>query len=376
MTENTPETPTPPAPGLPGPVPPGGGLTRNLLIGVVVVSLSVAGATAVYLLVKHRGDVSEKTTGGQMQTLTQEYTELKKKYEDLEVDRNNVLAQTKTLLQEKSQWTETQAQVENLKKTNRLYLTQKDKILSDNQKLKADMASILESFETLKESYKELQAKEEQAEKENANLRDLLTKQVQATPEYQVLDRESKRLRDENLRLGETINLLEERIKKALDRIKKDQIRELSLVRQVREQKTSLDELRAHNTALGKGNQDLNDLISQAPDKIKEMAAQNSVLLKETAEMHYNMAVFFTDNKEFTRAEAEYKRALDFDPNNLKVHYNLGYLYAEELHQPEKAASHLEKFLQIDPSSKDSESVRSYLSTLSVWNTSLKPKKR
>ena len=190
-----------------------------------------------------------------------------------------------------------------------------------------------------------------------------------------MLDREAKRLRAENARLGETINLLEDRIKKALDRINKDQIREVSLVRQVREQKMSLDALRAQNGSLTKGNAELNQLINQAPDKIKDMAAQNTALLKETAEMHYNMGVFFTDNKEFERAEKEYQRALEFDPNNLKVHYNLGYLYAEDLNRQDKAVFHLEKFLQIDPAAKESEAVRSYLTTLSVWNASIHSKK-
>ena len=120
----------------------------------------------------------------------------------------------------------------------------------------------------------------------------------------------------------------------------------------------------------------LNDLINQAPDKIREMAAQNTTLLRETAEMHYNMGVFFTNNKEFARAEKEYLRALDFDPNHLKVHYNLGYLYAEDLDKQDKAVEHLQKFSQIEPSSKESEAVRSYITSLSVWNGSIHPKKR
>ena len=352
-------------------------MNKNIQIGVVMVSLSVAGAGSLYLLVKHPGVLgTEKKPSPQTVKLEQDLTDLKKKYDELEIDRNNVLSQTRNLLQEKAQWAETQAQVETLKKTNHLFMQQKDKILSDNQKLKTDLSTLLENFDSLKESYQELQAKQEAAEKENANLRDLLTKQVEATPEFQVLDREAKRLREENAKLGEIINGLDEKIKKALDRINKDQVREVSLVRQVREQKQTLDALRTQNGTLNKGNTELNELINQAPDKIKAMAAQNTALLKETAEMHYNMAVFFTDNKEYDRAEKEYLRALDFQPDNLKVHYNLGYLYAEDLNQQEKAAYHLEKYLQIDPNTKESESIRSYLSTLSVWNTSIHPKKR
>jgi tetratricopeptide (TPR) repeat protein len=247
-------------------------------------------------------------------------------------------------------------------------MEQKEKLLADNQRLKGDLATLLENFDTLKEAYQELQAKEEASQKENAELRSLLTKQVQAAPEYQMLDREAKRLREENAKLGETINLLDARLKKALERIKRDQERDVSQLRQIREQKLGLDTLRSQIGSLTSGNRELNQLINEAPDKIRVMAAQNKQLLRETAEMHYNMGVFFTDNKEFTRAEKEYRRALDFDPENLKVHYNLGYLYAEDLNKQDKAAFHLEKYLQLSPDAKDSEAVRATITTLSVWN--------
>ena len=354
------------------PLPPGkflSPMSRNLLIGAVVVSLAAAGTSAIYLLVKHQDALNGKSASGPTKKLEADYAELKKKYEDLEIDRNNVLTQTKNLLVEKAKWEEMAPQVENLKKTNRVFREQKDKILSDNLRLKTEISEFVQNFDSLKESYQELLAKQEAAEKENADLRRLLTQQVEATPEFQVLDRESKRLREENLKLGETINLLEERIKKALDRIKKDQAREISLVRQVHEQKASLDGLRSQNGSLAKGNQDLNVLVSQAPDRVRNIAAQNQVLLKETAEMHYNMGVFFTDNRQFPQAEKEYLRALDFDPNNLKVHYNLGYLYAEDMDKHDKAMFHLQKYLQLDPNARESEAIRSYIAERQVWNS-------
>ncbi len=343
---------------------------RNILAGIVVVSLATAGTAATYLLVKHNGGLSggKSAPSGEMQKLQNDYAELKKKYEDLEVDRNNVLSQTKNLLQEKAKWDEMSVQLENLKKTNRVFMEQKEKLLNDNVRLKSEIAEFLQSFESLKESYQELLAKQETAEKENADLRRLLTEQVENTPQFQTLDREAKRLREENQKLGETINLLEERIKKALDRIKKDQIREVSLVRQVHEQKASLDQLRSQNGSLAQGNKDLNLIINQTPERVKDIAAQNQQLLKETAEMHYNMGVFFTDNKQYPQAEKEYLRALDFDPNNLKVHYNLGYLYAEDLDKQDKAVMHLEKFLQLDPDAKESEAIRAYIAERQVWN--------
>lgn len=352
------------APG--GKLPPN--FTKNFLLGVIVLALTIAGTSLIYILLKQKGGQTKALSGGNAQKLQQDYDDLRKKFNELETDRNNVLSQTRTLLQEKAQWQGVQEQLENLKKTNKAFAAQKEKLLSENQRLKAEAAEILQSFEGLKQSYQDLLAKQEEAQKENAQLRDLLTKQVQATPEYQLLDREAKRLREENEKLGQTINLMEGKLRLALDRIKKDQEREISMLRQVRGQKQMLDEVRAQNEALTKTNQELNGLIKQAPGRIKDMAAQNRSLLKETAEMHYNMGVFFTQNKQFPQAEREYVRALDFDPNNLKVHYNLGYLYAEDLDRHDKAMFHLEKYLQIDPNSKESESIRSYIATRQTWN--------
>ncbi len=347
-------------------------VARTFLMGVIIFAITIAGASLVYLLIKQAGKSdkhSSNRSSKESQKLEQDFSDLKKKYGELEADRNNVLLQAKNLLQEKAKWTEAEEQLENLKKTNKIFMQQKEVLLSENQKLKAEVTSILQNFEGLKESYQDLLAKQEAADKENASLRDLLTKQVQATPEYQLLDRESKRLREENEKLGQVITSMEAKLKLALDRIKKDQVREISMIRQIRSQKQMLDAIRAQNKAISKTNKELNELISQAPGRIKDMAAQNQALLHETAEMHYNMAVFFTENKQTTQAEREYLRALEFDPNNLKVHYNLGYLYAEEMDKHDKAMFHLEKYLQLAPNSKESEAIRTYIATRQAWDS-------
>ncbi len=357
--------PPPPAPERPKT---SSNLTRNFLLGVIVLAMTVAGTGVVYLLVKQQKSKNPRPTAEQTSQMEQEFSELKKKYDELETDRNNVLSQTRTLLQEKAQWQGTQEQLENLKKTNKVFMAQKEKLLAENQKLKAEVESVIQNFDGLKQSYQDLLAKQEESDKENAALRDLLTKQVQAAPEYQLLDREAKRLAEENEKFGQTINLMENKLKLALDRIKKDQQRELNMLRQVRGQKDLLEDVRAQNEILSRTNKELNDLINQAPGHIKDMAFQNQALVKETAEMHYNMGVFFSENKKFEQAEREYARALEFDPNSLKVHYNLGYLYAEDLNNHDKAMFHLEKYLQMDPNSKESEAIRSYIASRQAWN--------
>ncbi len=206
------------------------GLSRNILIGLMVTALSVAGASAVYLVIKTKPDLFRPQPAADYQKLEKENQELKKKYEELELDRNNVLSQTKNLLQEKAQWSEMEVQLENLKKANKSFMAQKDRLLQDNERLKAEVAAVIQNFDALKQSYQEMLEKQDAIDKENTSLRTLLTQQVQSSPEYQVLDREAKRLREDNAQLGETISVMESKLKKALERIKKDQTREMSMI--------------------------------------------------------------------------------------------------------------------------------------------------
>ena len=73
------------------------------------------------------------------------------------------------------------------------------------------------------------------------------------------------------------------------------------------------------------------------------------------------MGVFFTQKKEYDRALTEFQRALDFDPTNAKVLYNLGYLCAEHFENHEKAVEYFKRYLQLSPSSKESEAIKSYV---------------
>ena len=59
------------------------------------------------------------------------------------------------------------------------------------------------------------------------------------------------------------------------------------------------------------------------------------------------MGVFYTKQREYARAAAEFAKALEIDPNDAYSHFNLGYIYAEYLINRHKAMDHFRHFLRL-----------------------------
>jgi len=103
------------------------------------------------------------------------------------------------------------------------------------------------------------------------------------------------------------------------------------------------------------------------PGKFAELAGQNKRLIDDTADMHYNLGVFYTNNHEYKRAVQEFGKALKIRPNDAGANYNLGYIYAEYLVDRPKAIKFFKDYLTFAPDAKDAEWVRKYILTWQSW---------
>jgi len=101
--------------------------------------------------------------------------------------------------------------------------------------------------------------------------------------------------------------------------------------------------------------------MKTVPKKTAQMAHENTELIEDTASMHYNLGVFYAENKRFDRAISEFKRALDLNPHDSRAHYNLGYLYAQEYENHRLARGHFLKYLKLAPDDDGAGWVNSYL---------------
>lgn len=331
-----------------------------LALGALVAASATGAATFKYLPNKNESlQLRELRAANQKMKI--DHDRLKTENTNLASDRDNILAQTKNLLADKAKFSEVQEERDQLASGNEALTKQKDKLHRDSQKMKKDLEDVVNHFDRLKVSYQEMDSKRAALARENDDLRKTLQRKVQAAPEYQALEKQSKALVAENRTLAATIAALDIKMKKTLERVKRIQDRDLKFAKQIDGLKKETSALKAENTKLVDSNKLMNQKVDDAPARFKAMAVENNALYKETAEMHYNLGVFFTENRKYPNAVKEFERALVFNPNNAKVHYNLGYLYSEELKQHDRAMMHFGRFLEIDPNSKESNDVRAYL---------------
>ena len=81
----------------------------------------------------------------------------------------------------------------------------------------------------------------------------------------------------------------------------------------------------------------------------------------ERQKLCYNLGCVYRAAKEYKKAEVEYIKALDLNPNDPAVHFNLAVLYDDDLKDAKKARKHYEKFLELAPDDKDAQLVREWL---------------
>jgi len=290
-----------------------------------------------------------------------QYEELKKQYDALEADRQNILEQTKHLFTVKSELTQIQEGQEAIKEIAASMARRNRRLHEVSRKRRGEASSLVRYNDQVESAYGELLPKYEQLVEENAQLSVALLEKVDQTPEYQRMAGEV-----ESLRKAVQIKEDEARRRAAeIDDLKKKtgilEDKENRLSEELEIKKDDLTNLRAERESLVEINADLAKAVEEMPKKFENMSKQNHLLLKETADMHYNMGVFFIENRNYQRALNEFERALEFDPNHAKVHYNLGYLYSEQLKEHDRAMYHFRRYLTIEPQSEKAESVRDYL---------------
>lgn len=105
-------------------------------------------------------------------------------------------------------------------------------------------------------------------------------------------------------------------------------------------------------------------------------ARQEIAQLKETLEVerrthmlemrfsYYNMGCVYRAAGEYERAESEFLKALEVDPDDPAVHYNLAILYDDDLGRKADAKRHYEKFLELAPNDPDAAHVLEWLSMM------------
>jgi len=277
--------------------------------------------------------------------LKNEHTALAKELEVVRDDRNNILLQLKNLLPEKNKAKELQAALDNLIQESDSLKKSKQELENYNNNLESEGKKLRLAQKELSEQKEKLQA---DLEREKNRSR---SRQLEA--QMKALEKEKSSLSAENRQLLQKCGVLQKS--------------EAELKAESEELKRNVSDFTQKLSSALQKNKELAQGVKNMPAKFSEIARQNKMLLKQTSQMHYNLGVFYTKNKEYERAVAEFERVVEINPDDAYAHFNLGYIYAEYIVNRPKATEHFRHFLRLAKSDdQDVDWVKKYLLT---WET-------
>ena len=294
-----------------------------------------------------------------------DYNELKSQYEAVVADRDNIIAQTKLVLEQKDKFQDAQTQInvkteegQKIKQEAEAQLKEKD---AAAKKLQDELNARLDQNTLLQQKVDELQQAQAQTVRENENLKNSLEKlQI----EYKIIPDTKKtisRLTEENTSLAREVKNSQNKFRQLEDQ-KLDAYAQVETYR-----RQVLDFRKRYEGALAK-NREFEKKIASVPSRFAEMARENKVLIKETALMHYNLGVFYTQSKEYSRAIAEFEKAIELNPEDPYAFYNLGYIYAEYVVNRPKAIDCFRHFMKLAKAEdSDLDWVKKYILTWQTW---------
>jgi len=301
-------------------------------------------------------DEFSKRIGGinaNFSTLEQNYTQLQNDFNAVKTDRDNLLVQIKGLLAERGRAQELEAAMGTIKS--------EDEVLrKDNEDLEGQNTSF-------KDEIKRLEVSRVQIASEVGQLKDALAT-AQSKSGEKKMQQGIALLQKENSSLGASLRQAQAEAAKWQSGSYRSNDQINTLKRQVAELRAQLTRLNVdYNVALNK-NRALERKALEIPAKFQEIARQNTVLMKQTANMHYNLGVFYLNTKEYARAVVEFEKSIEINPDDAYAQFNLGYIYAEYLVDRRKAIEHFRHYLKIaKKDDKDFDWVKKYVLTWDTW---------
>lgn len=270
--------------------------------------------------------------------LESQYATLSQEHQQVVVDRDNLLAQVKQTQAETHDYDQVKAERELLERLLRK-ASEEERLLREQLALQEDEVHALKANLT-----------------ETTQTRDRLSKQLAESKERA----RERQLTKELDALQKDYNELSRVLKAAQRELAETQKREASLT-------TRLTKVQRDYTLSVAENSRLHRDERMVPKDISKLAREHERLIKESADMHYNLGVLFSKNKEYTRALAEFRKVVELRPDDGEAYYNLGVIYAEHLPDRQRAMEHFRRYLALTPDAKDAGWVKQYIASWNAW---------
>ena len=142
-----------------------------------------------------------------------------------------------------------------------------------------------------------------------------------------------------------------------------------------------VESLQKLNAALTQENQEMLDRSNQqegikiqAPKSLMGAVKEKEQLIRENADMHYNLGVLMTKNQDYRNAAIEFERATQLRSDDAASYFNLGKIHADFFKDKEKAVGYFQKYLQLSPQAEDRGWVESFIALTKGWRAEEKLK--
>ncbi|TAN60503.1 tetratricopeptide repeat protein, partial [bacterium] len=268
--------------------------------------------------------------------LLNEFEAMKKESEALRQDRDNLLARAKGLLADTSRLKELEEAVKENKKDNEALEKEKQDLENSLFSRGAEIKELRDSLAQISKERDEFKSAYEKSRKDNT-IRELRS-------EISDLQKEKS---GQIAKLQKENSDIESDFKQAQKELAQLKDQKSKLGKEVEALSSELKEYKANYAGAQKKNKALEEEIKNMPKKFTELARQNKVLIKGTSQMHYNLGVFYTKNKEYGRAVAEFEKVIEITPDDAYAHFNLGYIYAEYLVNRKRAIENFRHYLRL-----------------------------
>ncbi len=305
-------------------------------------------------------------------------SQLEKDLATVTADRDNVLKQAKNFLLEKEEAVKKLEESKNVGAQsgveNEAAKKEMEILKSEIEKMKTARAQDAENYK------KEKEALESRATEFEAKMNTLAQTMKDNTPEkIQQLNADRNRLEEENKSMSkkmmENQKLISELKEKAapfeLDREEISRLRAEN--KEMQKRMKYVGELEKRQQQLIKENAEnrekLEVLKAKFKDAVPGLAKAGRIsqkMMRENADMHYNLGTIFLNNKQYREAIKEYEQVLELRPNDPETHYNLGVLYDDYQRDRDKALYHYQKYLAVNPKAPDAKKVESYILSLEL----------
>ena len=101
-------------------------------------------------------------------------------------------------------------------------------------------------------------------------------------------------------------------------------------------------------------------------DLTAKVAALEDTLKHERALYQYNLGIVYAQAQRYDEAIEAYQQSLELDPKNADAHYNLGLLHERVKSQPDRAAWHYRRYLELKPQAEDRDEVQQRIDMLTA----------